>query len=146
MCLVTKLQYTDQKLVHSLACLRVSGDKTAVHRPEIGTFIGHFMCVWWQNCSTQARIGSVIGLFMCVWWQNCSTQCRNWYSHWPLYVCIVTKLLIHCTEIVVICLFICVHWQLCSRQCRNWYVHWPLYVCLVTNCCMYAVQKLVCSS
>ena len=133
-CLVTKLQNTDQKLVHSLACLCVSGDKIAVHRPEIGTFIGFFMCVWWQNCSTQTR---------------------NWYIHWLLYVCLVTKLqytdqkLVHSLASLwvsggkiaehrpeigtFIGLFMCVWWQNCSTQTRNWYIHWPLYVCLVTK-------------
>ena len=145
--------------------MRVWGYKTAVlwvHSAEIAIFIGFLvwlvtelwvhqlvqslasLCVFGDNIAVHsAEIGAVIGLIMCIWWQNCSTETRNWYSHWSLYACQVTKLLIWCKILIVICLFICVHWQQCSRQTRNWYnVHWLLFVCLVTKL-QYTDQKLV---
>ena len=47
--------------------------------------------------------------FLCVYGDKIAIHGAEIGSHWPLYVCMVTKLLIHCTKIVVICLFICVH-------------------------------------
>ena len=41
-----KFQFTDQKLVESLAPLCVFGDNIAVHSAEIGAVIGLFMCIW----------------------------------------------------------------------------------------------------